>query len=627
MALVSLENIGIAFGGPQILDGINCQIELNQRICLLGRNGAGKSTLMKVIARICEPDTGIIHQEATTKISYFTQTIPQELDGSVFEIIAQGLGARGTFMAQYHAEELRVARDPSCSHDTLHALHEKMDTHDVWPVADAIAKIVSHMSLNTEWMYSDLSGGQKRRVLLAQALVSDPDLLLLDEPTNHLDIDSIAWLEEFLLKLRCSILFVTHDRMLLRRLATRIIELDRGQIADWTCGYDTFLERKQALLEAEEKEWARFDKKLAEEEVWIRKGIKARRTRNEGRVRELKKMREERKMRREREGTVQLKIGKSTQSGVTVIKAENVSYTYDDMPLINDFYTHIRRGDKIGIVGPNGCGKTTLVKLLLGDEKPMTGTIKHGTNLSIAYFDQLREQLDPEMSARTNILPFGDHIELDGKKKHIVGYLQDFLFTPERAKTPVKFLSGGERNRLLLARLFTKPANVLVFDEPTNDLDAETLELLEDLLVNFKGTVLLICHDRTFLNNVVTSTLVFEGNGQISEFVGGYDDWRAQQAAKAAMRQGVEKKVQNLKDKKLQKKEKLSFNETRELSMLPDQIGALEHEQTTLHAAMADPATYANKAAIVAAKTRLITVEEELAAAYERWEYLESFQA
>jgi ATP-binding cassette subfamily F protein uup len=626
MALVSLDNISIAFGGPQLLDGINCQIEKNERICLLGRNGAGKSTLMKIIAGEVKADKGVIHRESGSKVAYFMQTIPHDEKGTVFEIIARGLGARGELMARFHREELRIKNDPTHSHDELHSLHEVLNKENAWSSADAIAKIMSHMSLEAEWEYSTLSGGLKRRVLLAQALVSEPDLLLLDEPTNHLDIDSIAWMESFLLKVRCSLLFVTHDRMLLRRLATRIIELDRGRIIDWACDYDTFCERKQSVLDAEEKEWARFDKKLAEEEAWIRQGIKARRTRNEGRVRALKKMREERRLRREREGVVEMKLDEAPRSGVMVIESKNLSYSYNDRPLIKDVNLLITRGDKIGIIGPNGCGKTTLVKLLLGTLAPHQGSLRHGTNLRIAYFDQLRAELDPSKSARENILPFGDYIQIDGKSKHIIGYLQDFLFTPERAKTPVKFLSGGEQNRLLLARLFTNAANFLVFDEPTNDLDQETLELLEDLIVTFSGTVLLICHDRTFLNNVVTSTLAFEAQGRITESVGGYDEWLMYKESKVALRPSAEKK-EGTEEKKEKIKKKLSYNESRELARLPEETEKLEKLLSAVHLKLADPALYTQKDEVLKAKAHLAELEKKIAHCYERWEYLDSFNA
>lgn len=629
MALVTLQNIGIAFGGPQILDGLSLQIEKKQRVCLLGRNGAGKSTLMKIIEGSLKSDSGSIFRDQTCSIAYFAQKILQNLEGTVFEIIASGLGKRGTLLAKYHDAENQDSEDQDSDHGRLTKLHEEMDQVQAWPVLTHINEIMSRMSLNPDLEYTTLSGGQKRRVLLAAALVSKPDLLILDEPTNHLDIQTIAWLEAYLLQLKTTILFVTHDRLLLRNLATRIIELDRGRLVDWACDYDTFLKRKQALLDNQEKEWEKFDKKLAEEEIWIRKGIRARRTRDEGRVRALMKMREERMKRRDREGTVSLKVADAQRSGKIVIDAENVSFGYvPDAPLIRNLNTRIVRGDKIGIIGPNGCGKTTLIQLLLGQLNLDSGSIKLGTHLSITYFDQLRETLDEDKTVRENVLPNGEFVEFEGHKKHIFAYLQDFLFTPEQAKTPVGNLSGGERNRLLLARLFTQPANLLVLDEPTNDLDTETLELLEELLVNFMGTVLLICHDRAFLNNVVISTLSFSAEGNINENVGGYDEWLKQsrineEAPKKSQKTG--KRSQYIESKKAKRPKKLSYKEHQELEALPRQIERLEKEQQELFEKMADPAFYQSKDNIVIAKKRFAELEIEIPEMYKRWEFLESF--
>ena len=628
MALISLSNISIAFGGAKILDDLSFQIERKQRVCLLGRNGSGKSTLMKIIKGSNPPDAGTVFKEQNIKISYFAQKIPQHLDGSVFNIIAGGLEIRGELLVKYHNEEKRISKDPDADHSSLNKLHEEMDHLNVWSAQNQINEIITKMALNGDWQYQALSGGQKRRALLAAALVSEPDLLLLDEPTNHLDINTIAWMEEYLLNLNTTLVFMTHDRMLLRKLATRIIELDRGQLVDWACDYDTFLERKQAVLDNQEKEWEKFDKKMAEEEVWIRKGIKARRTRNEGRVRALLTMREERKKRRTQEGTVSLTLAEAERSGKSVINAENVYFGYDENPVIKNFSIRISRGDKIGIIGPNGCGKTTLIKLLIGEPSPNSGSIKRGTNLSIAYFDQMRESLDEEKTIWENVLPFGEFVELDGGKKHIISYLQDFLFTPERAKTPVKNLSGGERNRLLLARLFTQPSNFLILDEPTNDLDTETLELLEELLVNFKGTVLLICHDRAFLNNVVTNTLSFLENGVIHENVGGYDDWLLktnQQAAALKNDSQLDKKKQYKENQKAGRIKKLTFKEGKELEALPAHIESLEEEQNELYHKMADPAFYQSGKNIADAKKRISEIEGELPKLYERWEFLDSF--
>jgi len=629
MALVSLQEISIAFGGPPLLEGVSLQIDKQQRIGLLGRNGTGKSTLMKILAGQVVPDAGTVQAEAGLKIAYFSQTIPPDLEGSVFEIIARGLGERGEWMVRYHREEAHLAAHRDPDHSRLHQLHEQLDTHRAWSVLEEIASITTRMGLDPDGDYPALSGGQKRRVLLAAALVCEPDLLLLDEPTNHLDIDAIAWLENYLLGMGKTLLFVTHDRLLLRRLATRIIEIDRGRLFDWSCDYDTFLERKQATLEAQEKEWERFDKKLAQEEVWIRRGIKARRHRNEGRVQTLLKMRAERQARREKLGTATLKLAAAQGSGMMVLEAKGVGYRYDDQPLIQDFDARITRGDKIGIIGPNGCGKTTLVRLLLGELAPQTGTVRQGTQLSITYFDQLRQKLDEDKSVWENVLPNGSTVTIDGKSKHIIGYLQDFLFTPERAKTRVRYLSGGERNRLLLAQLFTQPANLLVLDEPTNDLDSETLELLEELLVNFQGTVLLICHDRAFLDNVVTSTWVFTGNGAIAEYVGGYEDWRRQQSREAPEpeKPKVDKKKLYQEARKAGQTRKLSFKESRELESLPARIESLEGELAVLHSQLADPAFYRKADNVILVTKRLAELEAQHAQAFERWEHLESIAA
>jgi ABC transport system ATP-binding/permease protein len=626
MAFVSLQDVSIAFGGPPLLDGVQLQIEKGQRIGLLGRNGTGKSTLMKILAGQVAPDAGALQKESGGKIAYFSQTIPRDLDGSVFEIIARGLGQRGELLLRYHREEARLAEHPNPDHSRLHHLHEQLDAHRAWSVLEEIASITSRMSLNADWDYHTLSGGQKRRVLLATALVSEPDFLLLDEPTNHLDIDSIAWLETYLLGLGKTLLFVTHDRMLLRKLATRIIEIDRGQLFDWSCDYDTFLERKQDVLDAQEKDWKRFDKKLAQEEVWIRQGIKARRRRNEGRVRVLQKMRAERSARREKLGTATLKLAEAQGSGTLVLEAKGVSYSYEETPLIKDFSALITRGDKIGIIGPNGCGKTTLVRLLLGELAPQAGTVRQGTQLSITYFDQLRRQLDEDKTVWENILPNGDTVTIDGKSKHIVAYLQDFLFTAERAKTRVRYLSGGERNRLLLAQLFTQPANLLVLDEPTNDLDSETLELLEELLVNFKGTVLLICHDRAFLNNVVTSTLVFSTDGAVTEYVGGYNDWLGQQNQTPPEQNTpkIDKKKLYKETRKASQPRRLSFKETKELEALPALIESLEVKLEVLHNQLADSAFYRDQEKVVVAKKRLAELESQHTEAFERWEHLEA---
>ena len=628
MALLSLQNISIAFGGQHLLEQQSLHIEKHQRICLLGRNGTGKTTLLNILIGQLAPDSGNLHREPGLKMSYFSQQIPPDVQGSVFDIIGHGLGTRGELLVRYHREEQRLSRNPKADHAALARLHDELDAHHSWAALDAIGKIISHMALDRDWDYAALSGGQKRRVLLAAALVSEPDLLLLDEPTNHLDIQTIAWMEEFLLRSGVTLLFVTHDRMLVKKLATRIIELERGRLFDWSCDYETFLLRKQGALENQEKVWQTFDKKLAEEEIWIRQGIKARRTRNEGRVKALLTMRAERKARRRKEGAVSLKLADAQMSGKIVIEALGLTYSYDDRPLIQDCSALITRGDKIGIIGPNGCGKTTLINLLLGTLAPQSGTVRQGSNLEFSYFDQFREQIDDSKTVWENVLPVGDFVNVDGKQTHIITYLQNFLFTPDRAKTPVCQLSGGERNRLLLARLFIKPANLLVLDEPTNDLDTETLELLEELLVNFTGTILLICHDRMFLNNVVTSTLVFSGNGTIDDYVGGYDDWLAQRPPEPSQTKepsGSAKKARYKEERKAKQKKKLSFRERREIEELPARIEDLEAEQAALHTDMAEPEFYRQPPEDIAAATqRLKTLADEISAAYERWEYLES---
>ncbi len=599
MSLVSMQNVSLSFTGTKILENLNVQIEKGQRICLLGRNGVGKTTLMRTLAGELKPDTGSVQVGQGVKVAYFSQNIPENLDKNAYEIISAGLGVKGSLALRYHNAEMALSvKYDEATGDELEKARDELDKNDAWSAIEEIGKIMSRMGIDGSWNYDSLSGGQKRRVILAGALVCNPDVLLLDEPTNHLDIETIAWLEDFLLRLSTTLVFVTHDRMLLRRLANRIIELDRGRLYDWECDYDTFLRRKAEVLAAEDKDWERFDKKLAQEEVWIRRGIEARRTRNEGRVRALKKMREERKQRRERIGKANMKLMKAADSGYEVIEAENVSFSYGDRQIIKDLSLRVVRGDKIGIVGENGCGKTTLVKLLLGKLKPSTGQIELGTNLEIMYFDQLRGQLDENRTVWENVSPDSDQVILNGKPQHIVGYLQNFLFSPERAKTKISVLSGGEKNRVLLAKLFVSPANLLVLDEPTNDLDIETLELLEELLSEFQGTVLLICHDRAFLNNVVASTLVFGKNGEIREIVGGYDEWLEERKQMAAIEQ-VAVKAADIKENpkpavnnQPQKPKKLSFKEKQELAALPKMIEDAEKEVADIQARMADPLFY-----------------------------------
>jgi ABC transport system ATP-binding/permease protein len=564
-------------------------------------------------------------------IGRLPQEIPGHADASVFDLVAEGLGDLGGLVAEYYRLSHGLG-DHSAAEDLerLSRVQHQLDDRGGWAIEQRTERVISRLGLDGSASFNALSGGLQRRVLLAQALVREPDLLLLDEPTNHLDIDSIDWLEGFLRDFPGALLFITHDRRFLERLATRILELDRGRITDWPGDWANYLRRREERRHAEAQANAQFDRKLAEEEVWIRQGIKARRTRNEGRVRALKALREERQARRSELGTARLRLSESERSGKLVVEAQGVGYTWDGRPLIRDLDTLILRGDKVGIIGPNGSGKSTLLKLLLGELEPQTGTIRRGTNLQVAYFDQLRAQLDLEKSVQANVAEGSDQVQVEGQSRHVLSYLRDFLFTPERARQPVKALSGGERNRLLLARLFTRPANLLVLDEPTNDLDAETLELLEELLIQFSGTLLLVSHDRALLDNVVTSTLVFEGDGLVREYVGGYEDWLRQRplpaaapprTPSAAAATGRDPAAAEPK----RPAAKLSFKESRELAELPARIETLELEQEVLHGRLADPALYqGDGSAVAAAKDRLAELESELASAYARWEALEA---
>ena len=629
MALLSIQNVRVGFGGPLLLDNANLQIEHGERICLLGRNGAGKSTFMKFIHGDLAADAGEIVRQQDTRISFLPQEVPQDLHGNVFDLVASGLGPLGASLTHYQNVSAQVAQEGSNQKllADLDRLQQTLDANGGWLVHQHVEQVLSHLHLAPDAAFETLSGGLKRRTLLAAALVSDPDLLLLDEPTNHLDIASISWLEDFLVRREKALLFVTHDRMLLRKLATRIVELDRAQLTSWSCDYGTFLERKRAALEEEAVHWARFDKKLAEEEVWIRRGIRARRTRNEGRVRALHELRAVRQARREKLlGTARLQIQEVERSGKLVVEAQDASYAYGDQVVIRNFSSRIMRGDKVGILGPNGCGKTTLLRLLLGELAPQRGTIRLGTHLSIAYFDQLRTQLDEGKTVQEIVGDGNDTITFNGQSRHIISYLGDFLFPPDRARSPIRILSGGERNRLLLARLFTKPSNILVLDEPTNDLDAETMELLEELLLEYQGTVLLVSHDRALLNNVVTSTLAFEDDGQAYEYIGGYDDWLRQRRPTQTETQAVQPK----RDKQRLQRErpkKLAYKEHRELEVLPEHIEQLETEQAELHQQLADPELYKqNGSEVGTLKSRLTALEQKLEAAYARWEALEAIQ-
>jgi ATP-binding cassette subfamily F protein uup len=592
MPLLQLNDLTVGFRGPALLDNVSCQIDVADRIGLLGRNGAGKTTLMRVLSGNIAPDHGVVVIAPEKRIALLPQEVPQDLAGTVADIVRLGFPA---VVDEHH--------------------------HD-WESEHRMERLLGEMELDGALEVQALSAGMKRRVLLAQQLVADPDLLLLDEPTNHLDIEAILWLEDFLSRWPRAFLFVTHDRAFLRKLATRILEIDRGRLFDWSCDYDTFLVRKEAALAAEEKQNALFDKKLAQEEAWIRQGIKARRTRNEGRVRTLKALRVERAERRATVGKAKVQIQTDQRSGALVIRATNVSFAYGERKIVDKFSTEIMRGDKIGIIGPNGSGKSTLLRLLLGKLTPQSGEVRLGTNLEVAYFDQLRGQLDEEQTVQDNVGEGTDELVINGKSRHVLGYLQDFLFTPDRARSQVKFLSGGERNRVLLAKLFAKPANLIVLDEPTNDLDAETLELLEEQLVEFLGTLLVVSHDREFLNNVVTSTIAFDAEGP-REYVGGYDDWLRQRPSVLPVT--TEKKAAPAAIPQAAVKKKLTYNEQRELKGLPEKIEKLEAEIGELHTAMAEGDFYKQAAERIAAKqAELKSLETELATAYQRWEDLET---
>jgi ATP-binding cassette subfamily F protein uup len=608
----------MVFDGPLILDDVSMDIDKGQRICILGRNGAGKSTLMRIINGEIKPDAGEVIVTPGLKVSYLAQDVPENITGTAFDVVASGAGKIGDSLAEYHRQLACPTAD-----DLLHSLQHDLTEHDGWQIEAVINRVLEQVQVKPDVEFASLSGGLRRRVFLARALVIEPDLLLLDEPTNHLDLESIKWLEDFLLSARLTVMFVTHDRRLLKKLATRIVEIDRGKIIDWSCDYVTFLERKQAVLDNEDKANALFDKKLAQEEVWIRQGVKARRTRAEGRVNALKKMREERKQRRERTGNVSMTISDGGRSGNKVLEAQHVSFAYGDKQIINDFSFTLTRGDRIGIIGPNGCGKTTLLNILLGKLAPQSGQIELGANVLPLYFDQLRKGIDTEKTVWENVAS-GDNVFINGKPRHVISYLQDFLFTSERARTRVKWLSGGERHRLLLARLFTIPSNMLVFDEPTNDLDTETLELLEEILLQYEGTLLVVSHDREFLNNVVTSALIFTKDARINEYIGGYDDWE-RQLANSVEQPKPEPAVKKEKPVPAPKgPRKMSMKEKRELENIPSVISALETEQRDIHIQLADLKQCQQPGFVAQSKSRLAEIESELSKTFKRWEELET---
>ena len=623
MAIISYRNLTVSFGGPLLLDDVGISIEKKERICLLGRNGEGKSTLLRILSGQVIPDKGESERLPNFRVAKLDQEIPVGVQGSVFDVVAEGLGEKADILRAYNQASLQLDEKPEDEKlaDEVDRLQSELDRTDGWSLDHKVASIIDRVGLTQEQSFATLSGGNKSRALLARALVAEPHVLILDEPTNHLDFEGIQWLEKFLQKAEFAVLFVSHDRSFIRFVATRILELDRGKLTSWTCGYDKFLERKADLLSAEEKQNAVFDKKLAEEEVWIRKGIQARRTRNEGRVRALFKLREERSDRREQQGKSKISSNKGQTSGRKVISIKDLEFGWDEQTLIKDFSTTIWRGDKIGVVGLNGSGKSTLLKLLLKKLEPKQGSIEHGTKLDVAYFDQHKEILNDSLSVAENVAPNGDTVTINGYSKHILSYLKDFLFLPETARGPVKMLSGGERARVLLAKFFLQPANLLVLDEPTNDLDIETIELLEERLLQFDGTLLLVSHDRDFLNNVVTATFAMDGKGGVTEYAGGCDRWLAEQEeGKNSSNRAKPRVVENNeKPRKLLNKEKEALIE------LPKKIEKMEAERDQITAIMQSPDYYRNpKSDPTGDQESLEKLEKKIGISYSQWEELEA---
>ncbi|POZ53379.1 ATP-binding cassette domain-containing protein [Methylovulum psychrotolerans] len=630
MPLLRLTNTSIAFGTHALLKNADFQLDAGERVGLLGRNGEGKSTLMKIIAGNIYADHGDIWRQPELRLAWLEQA-PELPDGAtIYDAVADGLGELGHWLTRYHALSMTMDYEDPKALDELGDLQHKLEAHNGWHFQQRVETTLSKLGLPGEKDVNSLSGGWKRRVALARALVIDPEVLLLDEPTNHLDFESITWLEEQILAFQGAVLFVTHDRSFLQRLATRIVDLDRGNLVSWQGTYDDYLRRKAAALEDEANQNAEFDKKLADEEVWIRQGVKARRTRNEGRVRALEKLRAERAERRNTQGTARLAMEKADASGKKVIEVKDICFGYGEKMLINNFSALIQRGDKIGLIGANGAGKSTLLKLLLKQLEPSTGSIEQGTRLEIAYFDQLRDQLDPEATVAETVANGSDYVEIAGNKRHVMSYLGDFLFAPARARSPVKSLSGGEKNRLLLARLFTKPANLIVMDEPTNDLDLETLELLEEKLINYEGTLLLVSHDRAFLDNVVTSVFVLDGSSKVQEFIGGYTDWldycQSKPASPAPAKKNPSAQAAPTPEPSSgAKKKKLSYKEQQELKQLPELIDQLETQQAALTQQIGDPGFYKNAPDKVnKALDDLKKLETQLEQTYQRWNDLEA---
>jgi ATP-binding cassette subfamily F protein uup len=626
MAFINMQGISLSYSGVSIFDEIDLNVERRERIGLVGRNGSGKSTLLRLIEGSVKPDSGTVSIQRGVHSAYLSQKVPNEMSGTVFDVVASGSKQYADLVRKQRSIGL-LSEDMPTLPEELGRIHDTLEMQEEWYKSEQISKMLSQLGMDPGRAFNSLSAGLKRQVLLKRALVGEPEILLLDEPTNHMDIDSIKELEEMMLRFGGSLIFVTHDRMFLQRIATRIVEIDRGSLFDQTCDYETFLERRSADREAEETRNALFDKKLQQEEHWVRGGIKARRTRNEGRVRELKKMRDLRSSRRERPGAVKMEAHEAERSGTLVAKAENIDFNYGDTQIISNFSTTILKGDRIGILGPNGSGKTTLLRILLGMLSPVTGIIRLGVNLQISYFDQLLEQLDESKTVIDNVADGTDTVTVNGKTRHIVGYLQDFLFSPDQARSLVSVLSGGERNRLMLASLFTRPSNLLILDEPTNDLDVETLDLLEDLLMSYTGTILLVSHDRTFINNIVTSTLVFESDSVVNEYVGGYDDWLRQRPQQSKRGKISVNKQADQTAKVHSAKLKLGFSQQKELDALPDTIGLLEREQDELIQAMGAPAFYKRDSVdIVAANDRLEVLKKLLVDTYARWEELEQIR-
>jgi len=626
MALVTLQDIYLSYGQPALIDQVSLSIERGERVCLIGRNGAGKSTLLNILTGKIIPDDGVVKHADGVRIAQLEQAVPTDTKGSVYEVIAEGLGNEGRLAQRYYRLTAEVANDPSAKlMAELEACQAELDQVGGWDVNQRVDAIITKMGLDANTDIANLSGGYKRRVLLARALVSEPHLLVLDEPTNHLDIEAIQWLESFLKKWEAALLFISHDRQFMDNLATRFIEIDRGKLMDFNCNYTTYLNRKKEMLGVEDKHNALFDKRLSQEEAWIREGIKARRTRNEGRVRALEAMRVEFAERRKHQGKAKLNVQQAEKSGKIVVEAQDINFVFNgdegQMPIVRNFSTLIQRGDKIGLIGGNGAGKTTLIKLLQGELEPSSGKIKIGTNLNVAYFDQYRSALDEEKTVQDNVSGGRDMLDIGGKSRHVVSYLRDFLFAPERCRQPAKVLSGGERNRLLLAKLFTQPSNMLVLDEPTNDLDIDTLDLLEELLIDYKGTVILVSHDRAFINNVVTSTFAFEGKGVINEYVGGYNDWLRQRTKQLNLSSKPKKTDTRVKKQTT----KLSYKDQRALEELPSQIETLETEIGDISQQMSEPDFFkSDRGQVQKTENRLLELQNKLSDCYERWEILEN---